>query len=77
MLAALLLLNFCVFAAPISIRFCIIFCEFFQTMVGDSIANINMYSSDEEPSIPQEENPLLKSDTHYDQRYLSCQLFVG
>ena len=44
-------------------------------MVGDSIANVNMYSSDEEPSIPQEENPLLKNDPPYDPRYLGYQLF--
>jgi hypothetical protein len=36
-----------------------------------------MDSSDEEPSIPQEENPLLKNDPPYDPRYLGCQLVVG
>jgi hypothetical protein len=50
-------------------------------MVGGLLANINMYSSDEEPSITQEENPLSKNDPPYDPRYLdlhkSCQLFTG
>jgi len=53
------------------------YCEFFQTIVGDSIANINMDSSDEEPSIPQEEHPLAKNDPPYDPRYLGYQLFGG
>jgi hypothetical protein len=53
------------------------YCEFFQMIVGDFIANINMDSSDEEPSSPQEENPLLKNDPPYDPRYLGCQLVVG
>jgi hypothetical protein len=40
-------------------------------MVGDSISNIHMYSdsSDEDSSVPREENPLPKNDTLYDPRY--------
>jgi hypothetical protein len=46
-------------------------------MVGDAIANVIMYSSDEEPSIPEEEHPLSKNDPPYDPRYLGYQLFAG
>ena len=46
--------------------------EYLVTMVGDSISNIHLYSdsSDEESSVPREENPLPKNDTLYDPRYL-------
>ncbi len=45
--------------------------EYLVTMVGDSISNIHLYSdsSDEESSVPREENPLPKNDTLYDPRY--------
>jgi hypothetical protein len=49
---------------------------YFQTMVGDSIANIRMYSdsSEDENSSAHEEVPLMANDPPYDPRFVDLHL---